>query len=496
MRKLDDSNITKVELFVQEELLNWLQAECKRANCEFDERDKHYFFGPFVSNINKFRFLPGERNLIDEYSGYVTNIMKTKGINYFESTKTHKIAWKNIVELDCGLFFGERQKTRKNKKLQSRSIPSNETLIAELVTRLSETKKFFLEKHSIVPDFDISVKDIKIVNIGNRIIAVWQCPLCEKEKKKQLHVQYDVSKSNSTPYWNPSNVSKHLRLHASKLASAKQSQNQVNEIDNRNKTGQEDRLSVSKDNCNKSNDESLILPKDNPVDITLIEKYEDMLYQQVSRQNLLLAQSNLTNNPKTDIMKFIFADRLENIKVVKIIGDGNCLFSSIVHQLFCFKLNSSEHYDAVHKLRSDVVDFIRSNLKDFEFVLKHRISPTGKVQNMEECCNRFLDTVLNIDKTWGGSETTLAVSKMYKVNVITFSEEDIYILPCGFNTEYSRTILLAFRGYSKGNNQITIRKNNPIARNHFDSVFEVQQDVLKELAKKSAKIEAKKFIER
>lgn len=89
---------------------------------------------------------------------------------------------------------------------------------------------------------------------------------------------------------------------------------------------------------------------------------------------------------------------------------------------------------------------------------------------------------------------------MYKVNVITFGEEDNYILPCGFNTEYSRTILLAFRGYNKGHNQmtnpLTIKKINSITRNHFDSVFEVQQDVLTELTKISAKIEARKFIER
>lgn len=271
MRKLDDANITKVELFVQEELLNCLQAECKRVNCEFDERDKHYFFGPFVSNINKFRFLPGERDLIDEYSGYVKNVMETEGIDYFESTKTYKITRKDTVELDCGLFFGERQKNQKAKKLQSQSIPSNENLIAELVTKLSETKNKFLEKNRIVPDFVISVKDIRIANSGNKILAVWQCPLCGKEKDKQLHVQYDVSKSNSTPYWNPSNVSKHLRIHASKFAAAIKGQDQVNEIVNKNETDQE--LNVPKDNSNKSRDEhgdeSLLMSKNIPVDKSL-----------------------------------------------------------------------------------------------------------------------------------------------------------------------------------------------------------------------------------
>lgn len=72
---------------------------------------------------------------------------------------------------------------------------------------------------------------------------------------------------------------------------------------------------------------------------------------------------------------------------------------------------------------------------------------------------------------WGGSESLLAISEMLSVNVIIFNERGSYYFPNGFDSQYNKFIFLAYR-LSKSQDE------NNINYNHYDSVCEIDQELL------------------
>lgn len=66
-------------------------------------------------------------------------------------------------------------------------------------------------------------------------------------------------------------------------------------------------------------------------------------------------------------------DSYDTVRICEVRKDGNCLFSSIAHQLFNVKLDSLEHVNLTTKLREETVSHIKQNILTFTHEIKGRI---------------------------------------------------------------------------------------------------------------------------
>lgn len=53
------------------------------------------------------------------------------------------------------------------------------------------------------------------------------------------------------------------------------------------------------------------------------------------------------------------------IKYCPVAGDGDCLFSSVTHQLFGLEFDSEAHKQRTLQLRKEVVEYIMASLPEF-----------------------------------------------------------------------------------------------------------------------------------
>lgn len=124
--------------------------------------------------------------------------------------------------------------------------------------------------------------------------------------------------------------------------------------------------------------------------------------------------------------------------------DGHCLFSSLLHQLCHHEPDGSSHLTAVRALRQEVVSHIYAHLDAYWLSL---LDTTNSLDLPEEeqfvRVDRFL-SLLRDDCEWGGEETILAVSRLYKCNVLIYNEggtRHIHDAP----TPSSLTLHIAYR---------------------------------------------------
>lgn len=522
-KQINDVTLNEIESLVQNGLLQILKEKCN-DECDFIEKEKVNFFGSFTSNVKNFRFFPGERALILEYVEHVKRIIDAREINsnlsYFDVPKNHKMTRKDTANISVGCFFVNKIPSKKKKVLNvySSSKELKTDLIPKLRNKFSSIDDTFLVS-------EIPKKSINIVNDGSRVVATVECLLCEREGKptKKIVVQYDTSPNMKT-YWNISNLNKHLKSHIIK-SGVQTNISESDDTDNKKiflgtdevkksdmHTDEVEKPDLHTDEVEKSDlqtqiyssestDLNMCLNQSQTIGLKIepsqdkmeedqvtFEKYENLLYKQLSEQNLKLAGSNLLHSPSTSTVKFKLADRLQALNVVQIDPDGNCLFGALCHQLFCYKVNSVAHNAAVNKLRADVVTYINEHFDDFKFILKWRIS--SPVNDIDKECTFFVNFCLRKNGFWGGTESIKAVSQIYKVNVIVINEEETHYFPIDFIPEYDRTIAIVYRIGIKS----TKDKMNPI-RNHYDSVEEIPQSILMDMIKQSAQIETIKLNE-
>lgn len=122
-------------------------------------------------------------------------------------------------------------------------------------------------------------------------------------------------------------------------------------------------------------------------DSTNIKK---VIYYQISKQITSMLKANFTNDERQDKMSCRHSDgKSLNVSIVQIAKDGNCLFSSLSHQLFMNKVNSVEHRASSEKLRHDIVQWILNNYNDSEnelrcHVLELKDSHDGGYTNLKQ----------------------------------------------------------------------------------------------------------------
>lgn len=157
--------------------------------------------------------------------------------------------------------------------------------------------------------------------------------------------------------------------------------------------------------------------------------------------------------------------------MTRISGDGNCLFASIVHQIYHYPTDSREHKVATKQLRADVVAHILlpENFDAFLFTLKDRvydIKTKHEIIDMNTECKNYVQNILSKNGVWGGHETIIAASRIYRKNIVTFDESGSYYTANNKNSMYDGTIALAYRIGHYDNT------GKPI-RNHYNSVSDI-----------------------
>lgn len=187
---------------------------------------------------------------------------------------------------------------------------------------------------------------------------------------------------------------------------------------------------------------------------------EAIIYRQISAQISKMLEAALCFNEVEEEMDYEIEGTVHTIKNVEIKSDGNCLFRALAHQLFCDKSNSRKQDISAKKMRADAVAFIKANYEQFEHELKGCVFERKnqiEIGDIEEECKIYLNHILPKNGCWGGAETIKAVSSLHAVNVLIFNEYGRFYYVNGFNADYVRTIIIAYR---LGVGSI---------RNHYDS---------------------------
>lgn len=145
---------------------------------------------------------------------------------------------------------------------------------------------------------------------------------------------------------------------------------------------------------------------------------------------------------------------LKGFELIRIPGDGNCLFNALIHQL-CF-LDGVSRWESHQDLRIEVVKFIRENLDRFSFQLQDSIFDALNIKvdnnNANSLVQVFLDKLCT-EGFWGGAEVIAAFCEL------TLLQVNVYSLGNNFPTRF-------FPSSSEPRNIANIYYSG----NHYDSL--------------------------
>lgn len=448
------------------ELLEIIEKMCQPCSVNFVDNDKRYFFGGFAAEPSKFRFLPGDLNLIKGVIKYIKTTVFERGLQYFQA-KNRSQKTCDTYEFPFGTFFARRESTNEISQSTSECSFNEEEIRLDLFER---KLKPHLERTSEKVDLIKPIKDdiVKIINAGNKMQAIVVCVFCDKRNNQTIKIQCSVSPK--MVYWNISNFKKHLEVHRKFIERS-------SELDSNSNAAISSSLSLSDDNTNTNNE------TDESISTTANESLFGDIFQKMSKQN-----QKMKVNEMTKIMKFKIGTSIDAVNVIEIKPNGSCLFASIAHQIYHFKVNSPEHEQATKYLRSEVVKYIQLNYDNFNRALKGRVyerrnSRTQKLSpnELELNCRQFLREILPRSDCWGGYESIKALSEMKKINIVTISENGACYFAVDYKEEYEQLIFLAYRLSAPTTNGVYNEQDTK--RNHYDSVDEIDHATLFKITK-------------
>lgn len=225
--------------------------------------------------------------------------------------------------------------------------------------------------------------------------------------------------------------------------------------------------------------------------IETINTVELLVYKQISSQSLKMTEICMKYDDAMTTMNFEFNDKICMLDVARIKGDGQCLFSTLAHQLHGAKIDSEEHEKAAAQIRAEVIAYIQRNLTIFEHDIKgciyhersKRMKKPVKIKDYEKEANEFLTKHLSKKTYWGGAESIKAVSSIYEVNILIICENSSVYFVNGFDSQFNRSLLLAYRLNSQHD-----RPNTGGPRNHYDSGINIHSSNLVEISDSLASI--------
>lgn len=282
-------------------------------------------------------------------------------VSYFTMPYDYAICKSNTFKLSADIFFGKKERKHLKSQVTDVSIDMSSEVFAKVKPMLEK----YAENGPLLSVRAISKESIKNFDFGAGIRADVLCVFCTENDQdvealqKRIAVQCEIR--GTKHYWNYSNLNSHLKRHIKNMKMSTDSQ-LADEIADNNSASECIEITLSKSEedllrnliSSESNDSQ---PPEkiqqNQNETVHLVPNSNLLYDQFSAQNLNLIETNMMNNEQQKVMVFKrFVDqRLETVKVVRIYGDGDCLFGASAHQLYRAKIDSDEHKHLVCELR-------------------------------------------------------------------------------------------------------------------------------------------------
>lgn len=473
---IDDEAIVNLENFVQKQLSTRFIPKNESDNLTD-------FFGTFYAlNPKDFIFHVGDKILIKRLAAHINEVQKRDGdFSHFKSNSKNKtkvkFTCKNTVRTSIGTFFGSSD-TKKFIGKKNAVIDKNGKDLHELL--YNKTMKLLKTGIHINAASSFS-ENMVIVTADDSITGHIVCVYCKKQKQ----VFFDST------YWVLSNFAKHLNLCSKKLEQqyphheTKVIEEIIYEIEDENTKSSINCINVVAEQFVKYEEQSDIEEASNVImkntekcdgtilDVSVLDENENVIYFQICQQIHEMRSTSLKNGEEEfDLSVIIESEKPGTVDVCLIEPDGNCLVSSLAHQLFRHKLDSSEHDDSIKKLRMEAVEYIRQNLEMFEaqIVWREDFDRVAVGDDIQTKIDYFIKK-LSTSGFWCGTETIIAISRLYAVNIIIINEEGSCYMVDQFNFDYKNCAIIAYCTYSNGVNQ-----KNKSARNHYNSVCKINRE--------------------
>lgn len=463
---ITEEDIRLVQEYVSNELPEHLETSLTENHLEYTPRQKACFFGSYVSAPTKFCFAPGERLMIMKMVRHVKEMVDKHGLQHYADENI--VPKRNLFQISMiksvfGLVYGFHEKLNIEKV---NNLVIDTTQHQNVLFEKAKAAFLQFQKEDRQPKQEFTANMVEIKTEGDKIKGKVSCIFCEG---KNLLSVFCKSSGN----WVLTNLTSHLN---------KQHSKQDNDIVKRCEmlTINEEKANTVADNDDGARSNQSIAEN----------QMSDILFTQISAQCIKMENTVSQYSEKTQSKRIKLATRKSvNVKYCPIPGDGNCLFSGIVHQLFNTSLVSVDHKQKTQILRKEVVSYIKEHLDEFIYNLKNRIS-SKNATDIAQACNAFLDDQLSMPGFWGGMESIKAISEIHKVNIIVMNEIGTSNLPNYFHSGANRSIMLLF-----GNANGKLCKNNA-ERTHYDSIVHISQEKITEIANElcNAEIKHEKFL--
>lgn len=480
-KNVDDDDIDFVEQFIRKKgckFVNQIQNDendsiAENNDVSEDEYDPADVYGEiFAKCPDKFQILRGYRNTIKSIVTHVKSLVDGKGEN--KGLKQF-----NQRKQKCRKNLGHSSNADRGAQMQRTcSGTSHKTNHSQLTSKLHEMILNSLKPYNA----DVSNYNDNIVDVDESgtygIVTCILCPNDIDEKERKKRVYYSRSKHRSH-YWVISNNKKHLkRKHSSTLTAEKKNAVMESKFELVKDNHLLDDAPTKPDVVSLNEIDSMNVNNDSVAGTQMEGEYADYSVEIVDviiQQPTTMVAEQLINSEKTEHMEFKLKDQIARlIHVIKAPDDGNCIFTSLAHQLWPVAITSEESKKNAKILRATVVEHIL-NATDFtayQMIIGERLNELSDLvddnASLETKCKMWVRHILSRQRKWGGLETIKAVSCMHRVNVLIFDECGTAYIIKGSNETYNRTILIAYR--------LGQTLQHDYVYNHYDSVCDMESN--------------------
>lgn len=483
--------------------LNFVQ-KLQQANAEVDEKELINRFGTtHASDPQNFRFEFGDKKLIRLIRDHLIKQKNEKGAKFMrrfrkqtgKKVKTHSV---NLLKTDKHTDTQEQQHENDLVDVKVESTSSVDAVqevlpkgrmtnemdgvdCQELSAGLVQRVKLFMQKYGIDNSFiqKVTLNCVSVKIVDDLVEAEVFCAICQnsesksrrKSKKKNDSKRVYYKGGVGSRYWVLSNLGSHFEnVHKyNKPRALKQSK-----VSNIESTAHDNDEAAALAH-NFSVEYVDVDTKVDSIENTMNPNASTLIFNEITTQLGKMLSATLSHNDETSQMYFhLIENESLSLKIANIPPDGSCLFGSIVHQLFAYKINSDDHRNKTKELRASVVDYISRNYLSFKYELQGRVYEdmnADLVNDLDKECRNIFETYLPLNDYYGGAETLKAVQEMLHVNIIAFYEQGTCEFSRPFNDAYTRTLILAYKLSNSGDEY-----------DHYDSVYDISSnEILKSI---------------